>query len=1801
MAPLVPTMELPKKPAQEGQVDLHASHVPLSAPINFVGPRKVCFAVASNICIWDLDNNSKSYLQTSSYGITKLCTNPEKGLLAFCEGGSMPKIFVYSVKSQEKPLFTLSDCAELELADLAFDRSGSRLYALARATSKKLAVFSMLTGELLKGCELRLPLRFDKLSVYPGHKDHLAVIRGSAVRIVSITKSYETYITKLLPSGIPMDADLPVSAYCWTSSGHLLIALRQGLLCTLNGATGSLAHVCQSDQPITSVGMTRSHIVTSHIGNTLSYWSFDPEAVGANGSEIVANFLSDTGEVPGMSAAASGGVFRLRKVIDLNGVDESHQVGQRMLGQVACVQVTPEFDHVVLTTAEGEVWEMDIPAAMNLEGVPIAEASEELEEEDIYMSTSLLNMRMLAWFHTHSITDVCSLGADFRVCASCDEGGRLRVWQVAPGRDLKGFRMLRFTSGLTSLASDHEGKFLFASTDSGCVHVLSCIPWFKMQVIDTLRISELGIAKLRTCTAEDGMAIKFAALLFNNRITFGSFSLRDSKLKMFGFLEPLGFVEDICWHDKDGDDTAAPKLLAVGSYGEIPCLWAVRSPREGFEAHSVDIEREFSPVWTARLGSDKRPEEKPTSVVSLTSKAVSIGFAGGAVRSYAVPTSMGTTPGKSTAAVSLSILDHGSQQFITSLYPSSGKATLALSSMDGSIQQFSVTDTAVAVLKKNLHSPYGGGASQVISSPDGEVLITTGGSDGLLLWSAPGSGVTLTPGPEDATLEAAAMEQDDGLGEQPNDFVLEFDDTDLAAFPVWVPTAPSAAEVVAAEEEELELSEEAMANRKLLTSEILALRKRLRVLVDHNGIAPDLEKLDRKEFCVDFEERDVIAAKSKEACDALRAKIEHENTARQLVRDRLIKEFWDPMSGKGCQITSFMSNLAVANYPARTTTEEETTVAKKLRLLRKSEQLELQMLRTPAECPAELQHDLVLEEDHFTTGREQYVVNWWPQDGTKAAAQRAQQSSETQAEEKRLAQIAKEKADKEAEKQKEKDAKQKDKDKDGDKDKGRKEDDFPKPVEPAVDRSKTTADAISTQEEKFLYEPFELVTNCRRRLQIHLLQCLSAEYRTHFNEIFKACQDDKKNIADGIKEKCQRIKSILGELQIDEQVPMPVMPDVEDPEFVLNVKDSEIVAEKWISPEERKIMEEAAAKEEERLRQLRENDAGQRALVQMMGGTLKTKKDLSPLELVLDKELWMDEIPEEDMTDVQKEAFAEFQAKEKALAEEQEKYRQQLHAELRQLRYGVQELTVQFEGLLKKLHHERFAHDTKFFCQELYCARLQLALLQSVEDSMVRDQAQFDVEAAQKRVKEAEAKLQDFTEEVNNAKGTQDDRVRYEKEVASAQHFRQAFANSALEPNAITALLQLFRKRRAGGPQVSGMRGSISSSQLLVPKIEVAAPSYNPFDAAAAGDPYSDLGVPENREDSRSDAHADDEPKLSDCPENSGVDEASFQKMLELRSEKLRAEHEVAKGSAILAEMEGLKTHLKLEAEQAQEEYKRLERELAEHTELMGRELYDIEVLFKLKQGQVEVPQAAVVTDYSDAIVIGHEVVESRNGRIQELGKNKVAVMNTIKEFRKKLSLLEWEHSMLGMQTTDLEERTKDVHMLRVTKDLQSQLRGGEEGRNKAESDLLERKIEHLNDNTEKKEAALKKQYAMGAHAAKLRKSENAMLEKKLRELQQNVIQREHIRRLRAPAGGGGGDKPARGNNGRVEENEGAAKAAQAAFREVRNRRKLMETAKQHTQEIELLHKELDRLRQKTFPSFVQLHEDRPANPDHIG
>lgn len=1705
----------PQKSAGDGQVAFHAAFTPPNGPLSFVSAESACCVVGASVCLWNLRTGEKDYLHTTAYSITKICGNPARGLLAFCEGGTAPQVFVYSVKPKPKLLYTLSDVTELELADLCFSTCGSRLYALSKATSKRLSVFSTERGTKLKGCDLKLPMRFDKISVYPGHKDFLAVVRTSSIRLVTIQKSYQTYIAKLHPPALPQDADAAISAFAWATSGHLLFATRQGLLCTMECKSGTIVHVCSVQQPIVSIAVTAQGIVTAHVGSAVRFWG---HGLGSLSSETVTSLAGAP------TIEESTDFFQLLHSLDLEAAAQMQRPEQSPCGQITHLQVMPDWSGAVMMTAEGELWSLQIPFK------PAGDFGMDVADDGASFTVDDMKLKLLTWFHTHAVTDVVTLGASGRLCASGDEGGRLRVWQVSRGSDPKGFRMLTFASAVTSLASDATGELLVVGTDSGCVHVVSCGQWKNAQVLDTLRISSAGIARICSVTFE-GRCMCVAAVLMNHKIAFMTVPLADPKVVMLGLADVGGAIEDACFQDlSNPGDPSSLKVVAVGtsSDGSSGCLWALRAPPLDHEPVAVELKREVCQLWCTKVGDSTDPAGTPTALASVSDKTVAVGFADGKMRLYPTPMSAAAPSSRLSAAqADVELPRH--EQLVSRIRLTADGSTLVSACMDGTVRHTALESQKVE-LQRVVHSPYDGGVVQVCPGAAPGLCVSTGGADGVALWGAPAS--SWRPPPEDADAD-----------EEMPPICTEIDDMDMEAFPVWAPLSlEEKAQLTEQAADDPEVSATAQAHRRALALEVETIRKKLKVLVEENRTCPELEVLERSEFCVDHEESAKIAASTKERCDTLRAQIERENLARQLVRDRLIKEFWDPMAVKGCKICSLMpeSKLSVSNYPARKETSEEQGIIQKLKVMRKVEQLESQTLQG-SHCPKGLKGDALLLADPFTTRQEQYIVNWWP--------------------------------------------------------------------------SKTEGDG-NQENAKLLYEPFELLTNSRRRLQVVLLQALAGDFRLAFNKLFEAAQNDKKATMDQIKEKTARIRAILSELQIDEQVEEPRLQDCEDADSVLHVKDSEISVPKWISEEERQRLAEAAAKEEERLRQLRENDAGQRALAQMMGGTLKTKKDLSALEITLDKEPWMDQVAEEDMTELQLAALREFREKEKALAEEQDKYRKQLDAEVKRLRQEVQDFTQQFEASLKDMAHKRFSHDAKFFCQELYCVRLQLALLQNLEDHSDVQRIQKDLDVARVQLSKAGSELETFQEFIGKAKEQQDDRIRTEKDAASAQNFRQQFAQSGLENEQIAHLLQIFRKkqrRMSVGPDVT-FSGSASPETRKLRAMSFAAsdmsvtkgpPAPEPYDPEVVMDAYDDLGTDAAETALERAVPKDDDP-VDPCPE--GIDEANYRRMLDMRHRREALEREVAKHNLVLQDMQGLLVHLEKERSESQVAYDVLQDELDEQQLLMEKELYDIEMLFKLKQGQVEVPQAAVVTDYSDAIVIDQEVVESRNRRIQELGQEKVGILETTKEFRKQLNFIQWEHKMLAMQTTDLEERTKDVHMLRVTKELQSLLKGGEEGKNKADADLLERKIEHLKTNIESKEATLKKQHGMVAQATKLRKAENAMLEKKLRELQQNVIQREHIRRLRAPQGGGaagatgteGGKKRIVGGGGRIEENEGAIRQAHGAFKEVKSRQALMTTVKKHTDEIDILRKELDRLRQKTFPSFVHQHQDKPANPDHV-
>jgi len=88
---------------------------------------------------------------------------------------------------------------------------------------------------------------------------------------------------------------------------------------------------------------------------------------------------------------------------------------------------------------------------------------------------------------------------------------------------------------------------------------------------------------------------------------------------------------------------------------------------------------------------------------------------------------------------------------------------------------------------------------------------------------------------------------------------------------------------------------------------------------------------------------------------------------------------------------------------------------------------------------------------------------------------------------------------------------------------------------------------------------------------------------------------------------------------------------------------------------------------------------------------------------------------------------------------------------------------------------------------------------------------------------------------------------------------------------------------------------------------------------------------------------------------------------------------------------------------------------------------YNYEVIVYLKQGQVEVPQLPVATDYKDAILIQRKVIEDQNKEIIKRGDAKVEKMEKISEFKTFLRKVRYQKKKLDLEILDFEERAKDV------------------------------------------------------------------------------------------------------------------------------------------------------------------------------
>ncbi|CAM9615293.1 unnamed protein product [Phaeothamnion confervicola] len=312
------------------------------------------------------------------------------------------------------------------------------------------------------------------------------------------------------------------------------------------------------------------------------------------------------------------------------------------------------------------------------------------------------------------------------------------------------------------------------------------------------------------------------------------------------------------------------------------------------------------------------------------------------------------------------------------------------------------------------------------------------------------------------------------------------------------------------------------------------------------------------------------------------------------------------------------------------------------------------------------------------------------------------------------------------------------------------------------------------------------------------------------------------------------------------------------------------------------------------------------------------------------------------------------------------------------------------------------------------------------------------------------------------------------------------------------------------------------------------------------------------------------------------VEDQVWNKLLELRATKMAKEGEVRRRQRLHAKMKRELDALQAEADAGDARVALLERRKRTISDRALAGERNLEVLVRVKQGQDEVPRGAVVTDYRDAALMPVAAVAEANDEVRRLGGEKVATLGRIRTFRQSINLLEWGKRQADSKVRDLEEHYVDLQLLRVTRKLQLALKGGADPgvRGREALQRMERRLESMRQSHQDKAAALRAKGAVVTRALHDRCDENEQLARQLAALRDNVAVREAVYRSRLQASGSMLDPKA---------------AAAARMQRIIGRRTVVDLVARQTEEIEALRQELDRLRQRTFPSFAHAARSRLA------
>ncbi|XP_073422213.1 cilia- and flagella-associated protein 43 isoform X2 [Dendrobates tinctorius] len=700
-------------------------------------------------------------------------------------------------------------------------------------------------------------------------------------------------------------------------------------------------------------------------------------------------------------------------------------------------------------------------------------------------------------------------------------------------------------------------------------------------------------------------------------------------------------------------------------------------------------------------------------------------------------------------------------------------------------------------------------------------------------------------------------------------------------------------------------------------------------------------------------------------------------------------------------------------------------------------------------------------------------------------------------------------------------------------------------VEEETEQSHDTTSLIGSLSDQYggdtsnLYSQLEMYSREEKINQILLLQDIIYKVKIGFNKEFEVVHKQKEQEVSRVKERNQRILEIMSELNIQEKLMEPKFTDNEKPERALTVDDSEIKVERYLTPEQKIKAEQQAKQEEEKRLAAQEDNAKQRALNDMMGGVLEVKKE-DILRMEVTQPGFLSKAETEWSAD-EKKQFKDYDKKCKELNEEKEKYRKILEAEMKKIQASITETTLTFDEILTKLFEKKVKCEMVIYQEEIKISNLLFSILIEEEISVRAAQLNQIMDKKRKQKNQTSDLVKTFKTAVESFRESYDDLVAEDKLLDRG--FKKEFSD--VPAHHVDQLYKLYRKR----PRVQRLRTQTESEA--------------PFgDRPGSAKSYKDSVVLLMKAMNEFDAP-------EHMPE--GLDLPVWERFCLARRSKMEYEQQVKRKALVLAEMQEFLRKRIDEDERTRQDIEDIIQELnILRNEKMKFQL-DLTVQFILKQGQVEVENSDLIPNYTDAILLHRSVIEDLNSNIRGLGEQKIASMVESKDFRKGIFQLDWEHKKIRMEMEDLKKKSRDITMLRVTKDIQTFLNETNyDSRISSQILILEETIK-VQEKQHEKNVKQYKQVIKDLEKHITRKEEtNTQLETDLQDTLLSFSERKHIYDV-------------------VGVEQTSEKNARDRYMDIIQRRKLVDLVKAQAQEIAMLRTELDRLRMKTFPALVQM------------